>query len=140
MIEFNRSVIEPHIVCEWVDNGTACNDLLIGMDFKDHLHHKQGITSDLHSYQCRWPRCIPRSMKKSSLERYMKEQHVPVRWACPFCDQVFTRESTLLGHIRRTPRHPQLPVSISSPIRNGNISNGLQVEAHRIILPVDNPS
>ena len=113
MIEFNRNIIETKdVVCEWVDNGIRCNDPLKGRDFKDHLYYKHGITSDSQFYQCRWSECNPRPMRKSSLERHMKEQHVPVRWACPFCDQTFTRESTLLDHIRRTPGHPQLPVSI----------------------------
>ena len=106
MLVFNRNLIDENVVvCQWVDNGTLCNDPIKGKDFKVHLHHKHGITSESRLYECRWEVCSSRAMKKSTFERHMREVHNPVKWACPYCDHVFTREGTLLAHIERSHGH-----------------------------------
>ncbi|KAH0836486.1 hypothetical protein J3R83DRAFT_8120 [Lanmaoa asiatica] len=108
MIEFMRNVIgEKEVICQWIDHhGTLCNNLVKGKDFKVHLHHRHGITSDLELYPCRWHQCFSQPMRRASLERHMQEQHVPARWACLYCPQTFSRERTMMEHIERTPGHP----------------------------------
>ncbi|KAH0836482.1 hypothetical protein J3R83DRAFT_8116, partial [Lanmaoa asiatica] len=91
--------------CQWVDHGTPCNDPVKGKGLKAHIHFRHGITSDLRLYTCLWHGCLSRPMKKSSLERHMTEQHVPVKWACPTCDKTFTRKRSLMGHFERCPDH-----------------------------------
>ncbi|KAF8449285.1 hypothetical protein L210DRAFT_387141 [Boletus edulis BED1] len=105
MVEFNRNVIdETEVTCEWVNNGTLCNDRVKGRDFKGHLHDRHGVASDTQLYQCQWLTCHSHPMWRSSLERHLMEQHFPARWACPYspCTGRFTRESTLQNHIQRT--------------------------------------
>ena len=99
---FNRFLIdEKDVECQWIDHGT-CNEIVKGKDFKFHLHHRHGVTSEAQLYSCRWHECSSAAMRKSSLERHVKEQHVPVKWACPRCPITFTRESTLTEHYGRT--------------------------------------
>ncbi|KAI9573900.1 hypothetical protein HD554DRAFT_568345 [Boletus coccyginus] len=106
MLLFNRNIFdEKEVVCQWVDNGTACNNPVKVKDFKDHLYDSHGVTSNLQLYACQWCGCASDPMWRSSLERHMKEQHVPFRWLCPYCRQTFTRERTLLAHIEQSSRH-----------------------------------
>ncbi|KAI9573883.1 hypothetical protein HD554DRAFT_565537 [Boletus coccyginus] len=105
ILDFNKNVFnEKEVICLCVDNGTLCNDLVKVKDLGDHLHDRHGVTSDLPLYACQWYEC-PSShpMRRSSLARHMKEQHVPFRWLCPYCGDTFTRESSLLTHIERSP-------------------------------------
>jgi len=101
---FNKNIFEEkEVACQWVDNGTLCNDLVKVKNFRNHLHDKHGVTPDLQ-YACQWYGCCTSDpMRRASLERHMKEQHVSFRWLCPYCREPFTRESTLQTHIERSP-------------------------------------
>ncbi|KAH0831060.1 hypothetical protein J3R83DRAFT_13583 [Lanmaoa asiatica] len=104
MLAFNKTIIdEIEVICQWVDyHGTLCNNPVKGKDVKAHLYHRHGITSDSQPYLCLWHKCFSQPMRRSSLERHMKEHHVSVRWACPYCDHTFTRNVTMMSHIERS--------------------------------------
>ncbi|KAG9309914.1 hypothetical protein JVU11DRAFT_9946 [Chiua virens] len=108
-IEFNRILIdECEVICQWTDQWGVCNEPVKGKDITSHLNHRHTIASESESYQCLWhgSDCSPKLMKKASLIRHFREQHLSVKWACLHCDQTFTRERTMMRHIRRSPGHP----------------------------------
>ncbi|KAF8546719.1 hypothetical protein OG21DRAFT_1517947 [Imleria badia] len=106
MIIFNGYLIdEKEVPCKWMDHGTPCDELVQAKNLKDHLHHRHGVMSNSQSYHCHWDACHHKEpMQKTSLERHVVEQHVPVKWACPYpyCVETFTREHTLRAHIARS--------------------------------------
>ncbi|KAN0088748.1 hypothetical protein V8E55_005805, partial [Tylopilus felleus] len=105
LLAFNRNVLdETEVVCQWVHNGALCSEHIRARNFRIHLHGTHGVISDApnHTYLCRWDGCPSNlQMRRTSLERHMKEQHVPFRWVCPSCTQIFSREYTLLAHMER---------------------------------------
>jgi hypothetical protein len=109
MIAFNGFLRdETEIVCQWIENTIVCNDGVKGKDFTAHLHHRHGTTSNSQVYSCLWHECsVSQPMMKSSLERHVREQHFPVKWACPTCTRTFTRKKTLMGHFERCPGRVQ---------------------------------
>ncbi|KIJ06686.1 hypothetical protein PAXINDRAFT_103268 [Paxillus involutus ATCC 200175] len=83
--------------CGWVHNGMVCNTPLKTKDFNAHLRARHGINSDAVLHQCHWYDCNALPMTKSALERHVKEQHVPGRWACPACLDAWATECRRLA-------------------------------------------
>ncbi|KAF8842327.1 hypothetical protein BDN67DRAFT_965846 [Paxillus ammoniavirescens] len=77
----------------------VCNTLLKTKDFNAHLRDHHGINSHEVPHRCLWYGCDTSPMTRSALERHVKEQHIPGRWACPACPEVFTRKHTLRKHL-----------------------------------------
>jgi hypothetical protein len=122
MIVFNGFLRdETEVVCQWLEKTTVCNDRVKGKDFLAHLQYRHRTTSNSQTYSCLWHRCsASRPMIKSSLERHMREQHFPVKWACPTCTRTFTRKTTLMGHFKRCLGHLQscVPCTLSAQERD----------------------
>ncbi|KAN0084583.1 hypothetical protein V8E55_008087 [Tylopilus felleus] len=102
-LAFIRNVFnETEVICQWIHNGVLCSERIKAKDFRAHLTYRHCIAFDAYRYPCQWHRCSSNQpMRRGDLERHMRERHVPFRWACPYCDTTFTRESNLLTHMQR---------------------------------------
>lgn len=98
-----HSTDEIEVICQWVNRGTVCNDTVKAKDLKAHLHlrHLIASASQTRMYSCLWHKCRTKPMKKSSLVRHVKEQHIPMKWPCLMCEKAFTRKATLMEHLER---------------------------------------
>ncbi|KIK95601.1 hypothetical protein PAXRUDRAFT_140287 [Paxillus rubicundulus Ve08.2h10] len=100
MIIFVGNVINTTVRhCWWTHNGMACNIPVQRQHFNAHLRDFHGINSHEVPYQCLWYGCSAQPMQKPSLERHVKEVHIPAVWACPHCLETFTRKNTLQIHL-----------------------------------------
>ncbi|KAF9219955.1 hypothetical protein BS17DRAFT_364182 [Gyrodon lividus] len=101
MVTFNGFAIDEMVQeCWWMHNGRPCNARLKTRDLSAHLRGQHGIISDSTVYQCHWYGCASSPMTKSSLERHVKEQHIPGKWACPMCEETITNKDALRKHLR----------------------------------------
>jgi hypothetical protein len=122
MIAFNGFLRdETEVVCQWLEITTVCNNRVKGKDFLAHLQFRHRAAYDSQMYSCLWHTCsASRPMTKLSLERHIREQHFPVKWACPTCTRTFTRKTTLMGHFKRCLGHVQtcVPCTVSAQERD----------------------
>ncbi|KAG8221485.1 hypothetical protein J3R82DRAFT_1698, partial [Butyriboletus roseoflavus] len=83
-------------LCAWVDNEQQCNTPVLGKEFPAHLRmvHRVHITP---ASTCLWANCGVK-LSSGSFARHVQEKHLDYRWACPKCNQLFTRRGTMEIH------------------------------------------
>ncbi|KAI6120446.1 hypothetical protein EDD16DRAFT_840565 [Pisolithus croceorrhizus] len=87
--------------CGWVVAGEVCGEVLPGESFPVHLREVHGVSgNDKTKFRCEWVEC-GLQMNKESVGRHVVESHLQFRFPCPNCGEMFSRVSTLNGHLRK---------------------------------------
>ena len=87
--------------CCWVTGQAACDLVVQGLDFSEHLRSHHGVGGpEKAPLVCCWSGCFA-EMKKESLMRHVNEKHLEIKHACPSCPEQFTRDYTLRNHVSK---------------------------------------
>lgn len=84
--------------------GSPCNKWIVGdrtrvlRHLRSHHHLQTGPATPAF---CRWGECThPRPMKQENLSRHVV-MHLGVKWRCPHCRRLFSRDDAVHRHIER---------------------------------------